>query len=90
MEKIGNKDLSEYITNSKDEDINKLYDAVFSGDSTAEKQWIKDYGAGKFKKRADKVKGASKPSLSMKLTNVINWIRHDKNASNALKQLYYF
>ena len=90
LEKIGNKDLSEYITNSKDEDINKLYDAVFSGDSTAEKQWIKDYGAGKFKKRADKVKGAGKPSLSMKLTNVINWIRHDKNASNALKQLYYF
>ncbi len=90
LEKIGNKEWSEYITNSKDEDINKLYDAIFDANVTAEKQWIKDYDAGNFVKRTDKVKGAGKPSISTKFTNVIKWIRSDKNASKAMEELYAF
>ena len=90
LEKIGNKEWSEYITNSKDEDINKLYDAIFDADVATEKQWIQDYEDGKFVKRADKVKGAGKPSISTKFTNVLKWIRSDKNASNAMQELYAF
>ena len=89
LQKIRNTDLSEYISNCTDEDINKLYDAIFNGDVNAEKQWIKDYKDGKFKKRKDNVKGATKAALSMNLKNAITFIRANKTAVNMLKELYY-
>ena len=72
--------------NSTDEDINILYNAILNGNVTTEKQWIKDYEENKFVKRID-AKGSD---VSYKVKYVVDWIRHDKNASNALKQLYYF
>ena len=86
LEKISNKEWHTYIKNSTDEDINILYNAILNGNVTTEKQWIKDYEENKFVKRID-AKGSD---VSYKVKYVVDWIRHDKNASNALKQLYYF
>ena len=40
------------------------------------------------KKRPTPIKGASKASISTKFGNVIDWIRHDKNMSRIVKELY--
>ena len=74
---------------SSDPEKKELYDAIFNGDVNAEKQWIKDYKDGKFKKRKDNVKGATKAALSMNLKTAITFIRANKIAVNMLKELYY-
>ena len=90
LEKIGTTEWSEYLSNCKKEDMEKLYDAIINADVEAEKQWIQDYKDGKFPKPTEKVKGAGKSSISIKMTDVLKWIRSDKTASKAMKELYMF
>lgn len=90
LEKINISSWYKYIKNTKDEDINKLYDAILTGNIIKEKQWIDDYNDNKFEKRITTAKGFSRDTIHNNFEYVINYIRHDKKLANVIKKLYYF